>query len=90
MDQGYELTDGDAYRDPRVHGKKGEKKSYSHKDSQHKERLARDYNLFIDGIYQTSTEAPSGHLAKSGNQCTRCADGVAGWDDGNHYEFKPE
>ena len=53
---GYELTDGDAFRDHRVHGKPGEKRSYSSRWSNHKYRLARDYNLFIDGRYQTATE----------------------------------
>ena len=53
----WEFTDGDAYRDPRVHGEYGEKKSYSSSLSMHKQRLARDYNLFINGEYQTTTEA---------------------------------
>lgn len=55
--QGYELTFGDAYRDPRVHGELGVKKSYSSGGSVHKERLAVDFNLFIDGKYQESSEA---------------------------------
>ena len=46
---GYEMTVGDAYRDPRVHGAVGEKKSYSSANSLHKERLAVDFNLFKDG-----------------------------------------
>jgi len=36
---------GDAYRDPRVFGEYGEKKSYSHSNSAHKVRLAIDINL---------------------------------------------
>lgn len=48
---GYELTFGDAYRDPRVFGKLGEKKGYGHSNSAHKARLAVDFNLFIDGEY---------------------------------------
>lgn len=55
-DQGYELTFGDAYRDPRVHGALGEKVGYGHKNSAHKKRLAIDLNLFKDGQYLTSTE----------------------------------
>ena len=31
--EGFELTLGDAYRDPRVHGPMGEKKSYSSANS---------------------------------------------------------
>ena len=55
-DQGYEITFGDAYRDPRLHGSLGEKKGYGHPKSNHKQRLAIDLNLFKDGIYLTSTE----------------------------------
>ena len=43
---GYECTFGDSYRDPRVHGEYGEKKSYSAAKSNHKLRLAIDLNLF--------------------------------------------
>lgn len=55
-DQGYELTFGDAYRDPRVHGAPGERLAggYSAAYSNHKLRLAVDLNLFKDGKYLTS------------------------------------
>ena len=52
----YRLTFGDAYRDPKVHGQVGEKKSYSSANSLHKERLAVDFNLFKDGKYLTASE----------------------------------
>lgn len=55
-DNGYELTFGDAYRDPRLHGAMGEKKGYGHSSSYHKQRLAIDLNLFKDGDYLTKTE----------------------------------
>lgn len=55
-DNGYELTMGDAYRDPRVHGAVGQKASYSSANSLHKERLAIDFNLFKNGKYLTQTE----------------------------------
>ena len=55
--QGYELTLGDAYRDPRVFGKVGERKGYGRSQSLHKQRLAIDLNLFIGGAYQRTTEA---------------------------------
>ncbi len=48
---GVQLTFGDAYRDERVHGSFGEKKSYSASKSVHKKRLAVDFNLFVDGKY---------------------------------------
>ena len=44
---GYELSFGDAYRDPRVHGEIGKRKSYS---------SAVDFNLFKNGKYLTRTE----------------------------------
>lgn len=56
-ESGYEVTFGDAYRDPRVHGKLGEKRSYSSANSNHKRRLAVDLNLFKDGEYLTDGEA---------------------------------
>lgn len=60
-EMGYALTDGDAYRDPRVHGELGEKKSYSATNSNHKKRLARDYNIFRDGEYLTGAAASTAH-----------------------------
>jgi len=84
---GYELTFGDAYRDPRVHGKHGEKKSYSSAKSNHKRRLAVDFNLFKDGKYLTSTEAhrPLGEYWESiggtwGGRFSKA--------DGNHYSVE--
>ena len=49
--QGIGLTFGDAFRDPRVHGDFGTKKSYSASKSTHKKRLAVDFNVFVDGEY---------------------------------------
>lgn len=58
-EQGYELTVGDFYRNPSVHGAFGEKKSYSSAKSVHKLRLAGDLNLWVDGEYITSSEHPA-------------------------------
>lgn len=84
-ENGYELTFGDAYRDPRVHGQVGEKKSYSATNSNHKIRLAVDFNLFKDGKFLTSTEdhKPLGEYWESigGSWGGR-------FNDGNHYEWK--
>lgn len=87
--QGYELTFGDAYRDERVHGKVGEKKSYSSAGSVHKERLAVDFNLFKDGKYLTSSEAhkPLGEFWKSLDPLCRWG-GDFKSPDGNHYSFE--
>lgn len=70
--EGYTLTFGDAYRDPRVFGPMGVRipdidthnlqggvtyKNYSSANSLHKLRLAVDFNLFDEtGKYLTSTE----------------------------------
>ena len=82
---GYEVTLGDAYRDPRVHGALGEKKSYSSSMSLHKQRLAIDLNLFRDGRYLSSTEShrPLGEWweAQGGSWGGR-------FNDGNHYELR--
>ncbi len=92
--QGYELSEGDSYRDPRVHGKYGEKKGYGHSRSFHKKRLAQDYNLFKDGKYLSSTEdhGPIGKYWKSLDP--KCSwggdfdfDGDGQGDDGNHYSY---
>ena len=82
---GYQITFGDAYRDPRLHGEIGVKKGYGHSKSAHKQRLAIDLNLFKDGVYLTSTEAhqPLGeyweHLGGSWG---------GRFNDGNHYSIE--
>lgn len=53
---GYGLTFGEAYRTPEqaaLNAKKGSGIS----NSLHTQRLAVDFNLFINGEYQTKTEA---------------------------------
>jgi hypothetical protein len=86
-DNGYELTVGDAYRDPRLHGQVGEKKGYGASSSCHKLRLAIDLNLFIDGVYQMSSEAytPLGEYWESigGSWGGR-------FEDGNHFSVEWE
>lgn len=81
---GYEVTLGDAYRDPRLHGQMGEKKGYGHIRSYHKLRLAIDLNLFKDGVYLEGTEAhrPLGEWWESQG-------GTWGgrFNDGNHYSL---
>jgi hypothetical protein len=82
----YEISQGDGYRDPRCFGSKGETKGYGNPYSLHKDRLAHDYNLFIEGEYQISTEAhrPLGEYWESLHP--DCSWG-GHWDDGNHYSF---
>lgn len=82
---GYELSFGDAYRDPRLHGAEGEKKGYGEAHSNHKIRLAIDLNLFKDGKFLQSTEdhKPLGEYWESlgGSWGGR-------FYDGNHYSLE--
>ena len=84
---GYELTLGDGYRDPRLHGQVGEKKGYGHPKSAHKQRLAIDLILFKGGVYLTTTEAhrPLGEFWESmgGSWGGRFSS-----PDGNHYSLE--
>jgi hypothetical protein len=84
---GYEVTFGDAYRDPRVHGAVGTKLGYGHPKSAHKQRLAIDLNLFIDGVFQTTTEAhrPIGEWWEKQAPDARWG---GRFNDGNHYSLE--
>jgi D-alanyl-D-alanine carboxypeptidase len=77
--KGYEITFGDAYRDPRV--------KYGHPMSLHRSRLAVDLNLFRDGRYLFSTKShlPLGEYWES-------IGGTWGgrFQDGNHYSLEYE
>jgi len=74
---GYSLTFGDAYRDPRC--------SYGLKQSLHRKRLAVDFNLFKNKKFLTKTDdhKPLGLFWESlgGSWGGR-------FGDGNHYSFK--
>jgi hypothetical protein len=86
-EMGYEVTLGDAYRDPRVHGEMGEKRSYSHPSSAHKVRLAIDLNLFKDGRFLTETDdhRPLGEWWEQQHELARWG---GRFRDGNHYSFE--
>jgi hypothetical protein len=83
---GYEVTLGDAYRDPRLHGATGTKKGYGAANSFHKQRLAIDLNLFKDGKFLDSTEAhrPLGEWWESQGGTWG---GHFRTPDGNHYSW---
>jgi hypothetical protein len=82
---GYEITLGDAYRDPRVFGVVGERDGYGRAQSLHKLRLAIDLNLFKDGEYLTSTEAHK----PMGLEWERMGGTWGGrFNDGNHYSVE--
>ena len=59
--RGYELTFGDAYRDPRVFGEShvNKENAYGRKNSNHKLRLAIDFNLFVDNKFITNGSHPA-------------------------------
>ena len=84
--EGYEVTLGDAFRDPRVHGEWGVKDSYSSAKSNHKLKLAIDLNLFKDGSYLGGTEDHErfGRYWESLDENNRWG---GRFEDGNHYEF---
>jgi len=84
--KGYELTLGDAYRDPRLHGMIGVKKGYGHRNSNHKRRLAIDLNLFKDGVYMDASEDHRflGEYWESLHPDCRWG---GRFNDGNHYSI---
>ena len=85
-ESGYECTLGDAYRDPRSHGEMNEKKAYGRAKSAHKQRLAIDLNLFLDGVYLRDTRAhkPFGEFWEGLHKDHRWG-GRFTKPDGNHY-----
>lgn len=86
-DNGYELSFGDAYRDPRLHGQMGWKVGYGAASSCHKIRLAVDFNLFKDGVFLESTEAHT----PLGEQWEKMGGTWGGrFNDGNHYSLEHE
>jgi len=76
---GYVLTFGDAYRPPEA--------TWGHPNSLHKMRLAVDFNLFINGKYQSDSLAylPLGVYWES-------IGGTWGgrFEDGNHFSLAYE
>jgi hypothetical protein len=99
---GYELTDGDAYRDPLLaklnSGLYGliEKATGAiewlarrgSKNSLHCRRLAKDYNLFRNGMYLSSTEHHR-ELGRHWETLHPFNRWGGRYNDGNHYEMLP-
>lgn len=76
-DLDYQLTFGDAYRDPRC--------PYGHPTSLHKVRLAVDFNVFRDGVYLTQGE----QYADLGEYWESIGGTWGGrFEDGNHFSFE--
>ncbi len=84
---GFEVTLGDAYRDPAVHGALGVKMGYGHPRSAHKQRLAIDLNLFKNGVFMSSTEAHK-ELGEWWEKQHPDARWGGRFSDGNHYSFE--
>ena len=80
-----ELTVGDAFRDPRVFGKFGERKGYGTAKSNHKNRLAMDLNLFVDGEWIQSSEHPM--WRKLHQYWVKLGGATLIEDDMNHFSF---
>lgn len=82
---GFEVTLGDAYRDPRAFGPLGTRGVYGKARSAHKLRLAVDLNLFRNGefLQDSASHAPLGEWWESQG-------GVWGgrFEDGNHYSLE--
>lgn len=83
--EGYQVTLGDAYRDPRAFGALGITGGYGKKNSCHKLRLAIDLNLFRDGAFLSSTDAH-----KPFGEWWELQGGTWGgrFEDGNHYSLE--
>lgn len=82
---GFEVTIGDAYRDPRVFGKMGERLGYGESNSCHKLRLAIDLNLFRNGKFCKSTED---HRALGEWWESQGGSWGGRFQDGNHYSLQ--
>ena len=78
-DSGYELSFGDAYRDPRA--------PYGHPKSLHRARLAVDLNLFKDGNYLTRTDDHQ-LLGEFWESIGGTWGGRFSSPDGNHYSLE--
>lgn len=77
-EMGYTMTEGDGYRDERVH--------YGSPNSLHRKRLAKDLNIFKDGVW---LKDGSGH-----DEIHRVWSMMGGADpipgDANHYSLEHE
>jgi hypothetical protein len=83
---GFQVTLGDAFRDSKSHGAMGEKGPYGRSRSAHKQRLAIDLNLFLDGNYvpHTASHKQFGIWWKALHENNRWG-GDFRREDGNHY-----
>jgi hypothetical protein len=86
-EMGFELTGGDLFRDPRVHGALGVKMGYGHPRSGHKNKLAIDLNLFKNGVFLGATEDHK-ELGEWWEKQHESARWGGRFQDGNHYSLE--
>ena len=84
---GYEVTLGDAFRDKRALGERGDEGPYGRNASAHKQRLAIDLNLFVDNqwIRATAPYKPFGTYWKALHKDNEWGGDFPGKGDGNHF-----
>lgn len=85
---GYTMTFGDAYRDPRLAALNAQQGKGIAK-SLHTQRLAVDFNLFKDGAYLPKSEdyAPLGDYWKTLDPLNRWGGDFKPVPDGNHFSM---
>jgi len=91
--QGWAVTFGDGYRDPRLHGEMGVKRGYGHPKSAHKLRLAVDLNLFrdLDGDGKLDFADKTEYHKAVGEKWEAMGGSWGGrFQDGNHYSLEHE
>jgi len=86
IELGFEVTLGDAYRDPKAFGEVGDAGPYGARFSCHKSRLAIDLNLFLHGEYMAKTESHRALGEWWEQQHELCCWGGR-FNDGNHYSM---
>lgn len=89
--EGLDLTFGEAFRTDEqqaLYLKQGKSKA---KRSRHQDRLAVDLNLFIEGRYQSKSEAYArlGRFWKDLHPQNRWGGDYVSMPDGNHFEMLP-
>lgn len=86
---GFELTFGDAYRDPRLAALNAEE-GKGIVNSLHSRRLAVDFNLFKDSAYIAQSEMyrPLGDFWKSLDEQNRWGGDFKPLADGNHFSME--
>lgn len=89
-ENGFELTFGDAFRS-QAQAQANAQAGIGISNSLHTKRLAVDFNLFVEGVYQTASSeyGPLGAYWKSLDPDCRWGGDFAS-ADGNHFSFTHE